>query len=87
MRDKSLISVSFLNIGGINSSVFGPKLSSLDFVNVISKYDVNIVGETWGSNPNFASIQGYTPIIIKPNKHNATKGGKRIWWSRSMVQK
>ena len=90
MRDKSLISVSFLNIGGINSSVFGPKLSSLDFVNVISKYDVNIVGETWGSNPNFDSIHGYTPIVIKPNKHNAKKGGREsgglvVWYKNELA--
>ena len=68
-------SFSFWNIGGLNSSIFGNKLNTTDFLhNCI--YDINIIAETWGRNPAFDTVPNYTPIINECNKRNETSTGR-----------
>ena len=69
----SLFSVSYWNIGGLNSSLFGNKLNTLDFLDNANS-DINIISETWGCNPNFDILPGYVVIKIDPNKNNTSRG-------------
>ena len=85
----SKLSVSYLNLGGVNSSLFGNKLLSSDFVDNILKHDVNIFGETWGSSQNFDIIEGYTAIVLNQNKHDCiskgrSSGGIVIWYKDAL---
>ena len=85
----SKLSVSYLNLGGVNSSLFGKKLLSSEFVDNILKHDVNIFGETWGSSQNFDIINGYTAIVLNQNKHDCiskgrSSGGVVIWYKDAL---
>ena len=85
----SKLSVSYLNLGGVNSSLFGNKLLSSDIVDNILKNDVNTFGETLGSSQNFDIIKGYTPIVLNQNKRDCiskgrSSGGIVIWYKDTL---
>ena len=60
----SKLSASYLNLGGVNSSLFGNQILSSEFVDKIFKHDINIFGETWGKSQNFDIVNGYTAIVL-----------------------
>ena len=71
----SLFSVSYWNIGGLNSTLFGYKLNTFDFIDNANS-DINIISETWGCNSNFDILPGYTMFKIDPTKHANTSRGR-----------
>ena len=71
----SLFSVSYWNIGGLNSTLFGYELNTSDFIDNANS-DINIISETWGCNSNFDILPGYTTFKIDPTKHSNTSRGR-----------
>ena len=85
------ISISFWNVKGLHSPLFGCKLNINDFVEKIQRYDISIVAETGGCNHD-DKIAGYKLIGIKPNKREEAKsgrasGGITIWLKHDLKLK
>ena len=71
----SLFSVSYWNIGGLNSTLFGHKLNTVDRKHNANS-DICVISKAWGCNPNFDILPGYTLVKIDPIKHINTSRGR-----------
>ena len=69
------LSISHLNMKGIDSQSIGCKLKSQSFKDNVLKYDIVVLTEAWGCNHDI-SIAGYETLLIKPNKKNHIKSGR-----------
>ena len=69
------LSISHLNIKGINNQNIGCKLKSQSFKDNVLKYDIVVLTEAWGCNHDI-SIAGYETLLIKPNKKKHIKRGR-----------
>ena len=69
------LSISHLNIKGIDSQSTGCKLKSQSFKDNVLKYDIVVLTEAWGCNHDI-SIAGYETLLIKPNKKKHIKSGR-----------
>ena len=69
------LSISHLNIKGIDSQSIGCKLKSQSFKDNVPKYDIVVLTVAWGCNHDI-SIAGYETLLIKPNKKKHIKSGR-----------
>ena len=69
------LSISHLNIKGIDSQSIGCKLKSQSFKDNVLKYDIVVLIEAWGCNHDI-SVAGYETLLIKPNKKKHIKSGR-----------
>ena len=67
------LSVSYQNIEGLHSPLFGCKMQYIEKSFV---HDIEIISETWGGCTHNKDIPGYKYLEIKPNKNLHTKKGR-----------
>ena len=68
-------SISHWNIKGSHDPIFGCKFQLPELINNITKYDINILSETWGCSHEI-HIPNYEMKTIPPNKIKGKKSGR-----------
>ena len=69
------ISISHWNIKGLHDPIFGCKIQSVEFLDSLDNYDINILTETWGCSHDI-TVPNFEVEVIKSNKIKSKKSGR-----------
>ena len=75
MANSKPLSISHWNIKGLHDPIFGCKIQSVEFLDSLDNYDINILTETWGCSHDI-TVLNFEVEVIKPNKIKSKKSGR-----------